>query len=194
MSKEKIGILLGSFDPIHIGHIAMATSCLNEGLVDEVLFTPTMQNVFKKRRATDFLHRCNMISSALIDLPNCKLNSIDCMTNPPYYSSNTLKLIKEIYPDEELYLIFGIDTLCELGEWHESEWIMNNFKIIEVTRGIRARSVGDIPRVQLDLGVSSTMIRKLISEKKEIIPYVRQSVKDYIKYHNLYNEELELHD
>ena len=44
MSKEKIGILLGSFDPIHIGHIAMATSCLNEGLVDEVLFTPTMQN------------------------------------------------------------------------------------------------------------------------------------------------------
>lgn len=194
----KIGILLGSFDPIHIGHIAMATSCLNEGLVDEVLFTPTMQNVFKERKATDFLHRCNMISTALIDLPNCKLNSIDCMTNPPYYSYNTLKLIKEIYSEEDLYLILGTDTIKELPSWNESEWIINHFGLIEVTRGLDVSCVksplaNEI--VRLDLNISSTSIRKLLSEKKEVIPYLRQSVKDYIKYHNLYNnEELELHD
>lgn len=194
----KIGILLGSFDPIHIGHIAMATSCLNEGLVDEVLFTPTMQNVFKERKATDFLHRCNMISTALIDLPNCKLNSIDCMTNPPYYSYNTLKLIKEIYSEEDLYLILGTDTIKELPSWNESEWIINHFRLIEVTRGLDvscAKSPLANEIVRLDLNISSTSIRKLLSEKKEVIPYLRQSVKDYIKYHNLYNnEELELHD
>lgn len=194
----KIGILLGSFDPIHIGHIAMATSCLNEGLVDEVLFTPTMQNVFKERKATDFLHRCNMISTALIDLPNCKLNSIDCMTNPPYYSYNTLKLIKEIYSEEDLYLILGTDTIKELPSWNESEWIINHFGLIEVTRGLDvscAKSPLANEIVRLDLNISSTSIRKLLSEKKEVIPYLRQSVKDYIKYHNLYNnEELELHD
>lgn len=194
----KIGILLGSFDPIHIGHIAMATSCLNEGLVDEVLFTPTMQNVFKERKATDFLHRCNMISTALIDLPNCKLNSIDCMTNPPYYSYNTLKLIKEIYSEEDLYLILGTDTIKELPSWNESEWIINHFGLIEVTRGLDvscAKSPLANEMVRLDLNISSTSIRKLLSEKKEVIPYLRQSVKDYIKYHNLYNnEELELHD
>ena len=194
----KIGILLGSFDPIHIGHIAMATSCLNEGLVDEVLFTPTMQNVFKERKATDFLHRCNMISTALIDLPNCKLNSIDCMTNPPYYSYNTLKLIKEIYSEENLYLILGTDTIKELPSWNESEWIINHFGLIEVTRGLDvscAKSPLANEIVRLDLNISSTSIRKLLSEKKEVIPYLRQSVKDYIKYHNLYNnEELELHD
>lgn len=197
MSKERIGILLGSFDPIHIGHIAMATTCLNEGLVDEVLFTPTMQNVFKERKATDFLHRCNMISSALLDLPKCKLNSIDCMISPPYYSYNTLKLIKEIYSEEELYLILGTDTLADFYKWHESKWIEDNYRIIEVTRGLPIYSTkGPEPfkQVHLDLSVSSTMVRNLLLQKKEVIPYLRQSVKDYIKYHNLYNEELELHD
>ena len=56
----KVGFLLGTFDPIHMGHLYMITSALNDNLVDEVVVVPTMQNVWKDHKATDFQHRCFM--------------------------------------------------------------------------------------------------------------------------------------
>ncbi len=103
----KVGFLLGTFDPIHMGHLYMITSALNDNLVDEVVVVPTMQNVWKDHKATDFQHRCFMTQLAIDETNNCTISSIDYYTPEPHYSYQTLQLLKEEYPDEELYLIVG---------------------------------------------------------------------------------------
>ena len=88
----RIGLLLGSFDPIHIGHISMATSVLNEQLVDKVLFVPTKQNPWKPK-STSFIHRNMMIMKALYGFENCELCPIEWSIESPNYSYKTLQLL-----------------------------------------------------------------------------------------------------
>lgn len=92
----KVGFLLGTFDPIHMGHLYMITSALNDNLVDEVVVVPTMQNVWKDREATEFQHRCFMTQLAIDEIDNCTISSIDYYTPEPHYSYQTLQLFEGI--------------------------------------------------------------------------------------------------
>ena len=182
----KVGILLGSFNPIHMGHLHMAASALNAELVDEVVFVPSVQNPWKKKYSADFRNRCFMISQAIDDMENCSLSSIDYRNSEPYYSSNTLKMLKEDYPDDELYLIVGSDIVKDIENWNEGQWILDNFKLIVVARnGCKNLDLIDIPKT---LDVSSTEIRELVKEKKQIYPLVPKVIAQYIKRYNLYKK------
>lgn len=186
----KIGLLLGTFDPIHIGHVNMATSVLNSGLIDEVLFVPTMQNVFKEGKPASFYYRCHMIYLALQGIKNCEVCSIDYKSTEPYYSYKTLTLIKEIYPEDELYLILGSDVVREIHKWEKSNWILENFKIIAINRSgdklIPSPEDKCIYSIDSNMEISSTWIRNLIKDNKEIIPLVPKAVKNYIETYGLY--------
>lgn len=171
----KIGFLLGSFDPIHMGHLYMATSVLNCNLVDKVVFVPSVQNPWKTE-SSDFRNRCFMIQLAIDDMEHCSMSSIDYRNSEPYYSVNTLKMLKEEYPEDELYLIVGSDVSDEIKNWHEGEWILDNFKIITILRH----------NGQGKLNISSTEIRVLIGEGKQIYPLVPKVISQYIKRYNLY--------
>lgn len=184
----KVGLLLGSFDPIHIGHIAMATECLNQGLVDLVLFTPTVQNVSKARKATHFIDRCDMIAFALEGMNNCRLCALDYLSVYPYYSSTVLKIIKRVYNCSDLYLIMGSDVVEDVPNWNESKWILDNFKIIEVYRDKYQSSVKVDSRVFININISSTYIRNLIKDNKETLPFLTKKVKDYINNNNFYKQ------
>ena len=182
----RVGILLGSFNPIHMGHLHMAASALNAELVDEVVFVPSVQNPWKKKYSADFRNRCFMISLAIDDMENCSLSSIDYRNSEPYYSSNTLKMLKEEYPDDELYLIVGSDIVKDIENWNEGQWILDNFKLIVVARnGCKNLDLIDIPKT---LDVSSTEIRELVKEKKQIYPLVPKVIAQYIKRYNLYKK------
>lgn len=180
----KVGFLLGSFNPIHMGHLHMAASALNNNLVDEVVFVPSVQNPWKEKYSVDFRNRCFMISLAIDDMEHCSLSSIDYRNTEPYYSSNTLKMLKEEYPDDELFLIVGADTATEIGDWNEGDWILQNFGLITVARnGYEDIAIVDIRKT---LDVSSTEIRELAKEKKQIYPLVPKVISQYIKRFNLY--------
>ena len=180
----KVGILLGSFNPIHMGHLHMAASVLNAGLVDDVVFVPSVQNPWKEKYSVDFRNRCFMISLAIDDMEHCSLSSIDYRNSEPYYSSNTLKMLKEEYPDDELFLIVGADSATEIGDWNEGDWILQNFGLIIVARnGYEDTAIVDIPKT---LDVSSTEIRELAKDKKQIYPLVPKVIAQYIKRFNLY--------
>ena len=180
----KVGILLGSFNPIHMGHLHMAASALNAGLVDDVVFVPSVQNPWKEKYSVDFRNRCFMISLAIDDMEHCSLSSIDYRNSEPYYSSNTLKMLKEEYPDDELFLIVGADSATEIGDWNEGDWILQNFGLITVARnGYEDTAIVDI---QKTLDVSSTEIRELAKDKKQIYPLVPKVIAQYIKRFNLY--------
>lgn len=167
----KIGILLGSFDPIHIGHLRMAQRALNEDFVNHVIFVPAYQNPWKEK-SVDYGDRFYMTKIAIENMKNCSISDIEQDTPEPHYTSDTLKYLKEIYPNDELYILVGEDVYNDVCEWNEGDWILNEFKFIIYDRSI--------------CNVSSTEIRKLIKENKQIYPLVPQSVYDYITINNLY--------
>lgn len=183
----KVGILLGSFNPIHMGHLHMATSALNLELVDEVVFVPSVQNPWKDKYSADFRNRCFMISLAIDDMEHCSLSSIDYRNTEPYYSANTLRLLKEEYPEDDLYLIVGLDIVNDIKNWNEGDWILDNFKLITVARNGYLDS--GIPDIQKTLDISSTEIRELIKARKQIYPLVPKVISQYIKRYNLYKYE-----
>lgn len=182
----KVGILLGSFSPIHMGHLYMAAAVLNDNLVDKVLFVPSVQNPWKNEVEVSFTHRCFMVQLAIDELEHCHLSSIDFRTSAPHYSCNTLKLLKEDYPEEELYLIVGADVVDDIKNWHEGEWILNNFKLIVVNRNDKHFKTAVDDYISNMLDVSSTRIRSLIKDDKQIYPLVPRVVSQYIKRYNLY--------
>lgn len=179
----KIGLLLGSFDPIHMGHLHMAMSALNNELVDEVVFVPSVQNPWKQK-SSGFRNRCIMVQLAIDDMEHCKMSTVDRRTEAPHYSSNTLRLLKEEYPEDELFLIVGADTALNVRNWYEGEWILENFQLITVARpGYEDPAVVDIP---MTLNISSTEIRELVKNKKQIYPLVPRIVSQCIKRFGLY--------
>ena len=185
----KVGFLLGTFDPIHMGHLYMITSALNDNLVDEVVVVPTVQNVWKDHKATEFQHRCFMTQLAIDEIDNCTISSIDYYTPEPHYSYQTLQLLKEYYPNEELYLIVGADIVDDIANWKEGEWILENFKLIAVNRANSSFKAKVDGYISCTFDVSSTMIRYLVKDKKQIYPLVPKAISQYIHRFNIYKNE-----
>lgn len=178
---KKVAFLLGSFDPIHIGHLHMATSILNKGLVNEIIFVPEYKNP-EKPKSTEFEHRCMMVQLAIEGIENCKMSAIEYTTTSPHYSYNTLKLLKSEYSNDDLYLIVGADLASSIRYWHEGGWILENFNIITVDReGYDIEA--DISKT---LDISSSEIRELVKNNKQIYPLVPKVINQYIKQFNLY--------
>lgn len=178
---KRIGILLGSFDPPHIGHINMATQALNKELVDHVVFVPTKQNPWKEN-STDLLTRCNMVMFSIKEIDKCSISFIESELEKPYYASNTLRALQKEYNDCELYLIVGADTSLNIIFWHEGEWILNNFKLITVSRPNYITTCD----IELNIDISSTIIRKLAQQEKILFPLVTKDVEKLIKLNKLY--------
>lgn len=180
---KRIGFLLGSFDPVHIGHIYMATEALNNDLVDEVIFVPTFQNPWKNK-STDFHKRCLMLEMAITSLENCKISMIEQSLTAPYYSYNTLKALSKQYANDDLYLIVGADVVTEIPHWNNGSWILSNYRLITVRRdGYDYKAALDIPNT---LNVSSTYIRDLYRKKKQVYPLVPKELDVYIKKYKIY--------
>lgn len=181
--NKKIGFLLGSFDPVHIGHLCMATEALNLNLVNKVIFVPSFQNPWKEK-SVDFRHRCAMLTRATAYIPNCSVSEVEKLLNSPYYSYNTLKVLKEQYHNDELYLIVGADVASEIKNWYQGEWILKNYKLLIVNRhGYLYNGHIDIQRT---INISSTDLRNMYQNRKQVYPLIPKEVDDYIKKYKIY--------
>lgn len=182
----RIGLLLGSFDPVHNWHLEMAQKALEANLVDQVFFVPAKQNPWKEK-STDYAKRCWMLLSEVKRIPNCKVSAIEDKLPPPYYSYKTLQALKEKYHNDDLYLIVGADTATSIKDWKEGDWILNNVQLITVSRpGNEDPGIVDIP---LQVDISSTQIRNLVKENKAIDHLVPKSINGLINILNLYKDE-----
>lgn len=181
--KKRLGIFLGSFNPIHNGHLQIATSAIIQDLVDEILFVPTMQNPWKDEYEATFWDRCTMIRRAISPFSKCILSEMEAFCDPPYYTCNTLKALRNYYTDCELLLIVGSDIVDQIITWKYGEWILKNFKCIVVGRpGYNGHKV-DVEEVS---SLSSTEIRNKVKEGKSIENLVPRSVANYIEKTKLY--------
>ena len=203
----KIGLLLGSFDPIHIAHINMASCVLNSGLCDKILFVVAKQNPWKEKEPVGFELRCKMIEEAIKPFGNkCEVCKLEDTIEPPTYSYKVISLLLEQYKEDELFLICGSDTIDLVPQWRKFEThIKDKIGFIEIIRNSSTEIENDtkpfivrscfretltnkeiwIIRMQ-KMDASSTLVRAMIKNGMNPYPYVTENVFNIIQEYNLY--------
>ncbi len=203
----KIGIMGGSFNPIHVGHILLAQYALEQNGLDEVWFIPTGCSYMKP--LGDILPgemRLTMTERAVSEIEGYegKFRCLDIEVKRAgnSYTFETLKELKALYPMHDFYFIMGADCLLMIEKWREPESIFRDCTLIAVTRSgftdeetekkaeeLREKFGAKIvlfPFLQLE--ISSTALRARIREGKSVKFLVPDSVIDYIDKHQLYRE------
>jgi nicotinate-nucleotide adenylyltransferase len=195
----KIGILGGTFDPIHIGHLVVAEEARIKVGLNEVLFVPAGQPLLKPdRNITPADHRVEMVRRAIADNPHFKLCTLEIERPGPSYTVDTLMMLREQLGSEvSLLFILGRDTLAELPSWKEPQ------KLVQLCRMVVAPRLGskdlqhletEIPGlldkvIQLDMpviGISSSGIRQRIAQGLPMRYLVPTSVEKYITEQKIY--------
>lgn len=182
----KIGLLFGSFNPIHIGHLIIANSMIHLAQLDEVWLVVTPQNPFKiNADLMDENERMKMVKIAIKD--NSKLKSCDIEFNlpKPNYTIDTLIYLQKAHPENKFYLVIGEDNLVNFDKWKDYNLIFENFEVLVYPRPYTPNSTFKIhPRVHIYncplLDISSTYIRENLKYGKSIKYLVHDEVEKYI--------------
>ncbi len=133
MPKEKIGLMGGSFNPIHERHLEMAACALREGKLDRVLFLPTGNPPHKKTGLEDAEHRYEMTRLAVSGIAGFEPCRVELERKGTIYTVDTLAILKKQYPNAEMYYIIGEDTFFDLPNWRKPD------KVFELTRFLVCR-------------------------------------------------------
>ena len=192
-----IGLYFGTFNPIHVGHMAIANHMVEFSDLDEVWFVVTPHSPFKKK--TSLLadnHRYQLTQIAVEDYPKLKASNIEFKLSQPNYTVNTLVYITEKYPQHAFSLIMGEDNLKSLHKWKNYEVILENHHIYvypRIYKGKTAETQFDKhPKVHKVgapiMEISSTFIRKAIKNKKNIRALLPCNVWQYIDEMNFYKK------
>ena len=135
MRKNKVGIFGGSFNPIHLGHTALAAAICDRGLVDEVWFMVSPQNPFKvDEELMDEERRLAMVRLAVVGDERLRASDFEFTLPRPSYTSVTLRALTDAYPDTEFSLIIGEDNWDAFDLWHEADYILTHHPIIVYPR------------------------------------------------------------
>lgn len=173
----KIALLMGSFDPPHIGHIMLMKYVDTSYKFDNIWMLPIWENPWKENQ-TDFPLRLKMCKQAVSGLPY-KVVSIAKQVKSPY-AVDYLKALLKKYKDIEITLIFTNETYNEFPKWKDYEWIKDNFKFLVIDT-FNLIKFGVPP-------VHSTAIRNMIKNGDNPIPYVNKAIYTEILFYNLYRE------
>ncbi|BAK45080.1 nicotinate-nucleotide adenylyltransferase [Eggerthella sp. YY7918] len=196
----RLGIMGGTFDPIHIGHLACAEQAREAFSLDAVIFIPAGNPVFKKDRAvTPAAHRLAMCQLAVASNPAFDVSAVEIERGGDTYTVDTLRQIRTHYPENvELYFITGADAVYHILTWHESAAIADLARLIAVTRPgytlseERRAFIADQGRFSIDylevtaLAISSSDLRARVAQAKSIRYLTMQRVLDYIREQGLY--------
>src|SRR4030042_6582715 len=126
----KVGLYFGSFNPIHIGHIAIAGYMLEFTTLEEVWFVVSPHNPLKKKeRLLDNYQRLHMANLAIGNNDRIRASDIEFKLPVPSFTIDTLTYLEEKYPDHKFFLIMGEDNLYTLNKWKNAEELVRNFPI-----------------------------------------------------------------
>lgn len=192
----KIGLYFGSFNPIHNGHLILANHILNLNVVDQVWFVVSPQNPLKEYSSLlNEHHRLDLIRLAIEGEKNLKASNIEFKLPRPSYTIDTLTYMKELYSNHEFQIIMGSDSYKNIKKWKNSDLLLKEHKLILFLR--KGFDIEDACTMNLILDeapvieISSTLIRKLLKERKSIRYLVPDVVYDEIKLRHYYQSTLE---
>lgn len=189
-----VGLFFGSFNPVHIGHLALANYMLCYTPMEQVWFVVSPHNPLKNKASllsqNDRLHLVNL---ALDFHPKIKASNIEFDLPQPSYTVNTLAHLKEKFPSHTFSLIMGRDNLQTFDKWKNYEEILKHHEIYVYPRIGNLPSKFDThPKVHLTeapiIEISSTFIRKALKEKKNIQYFLHPKVWEYVDEMNLYRK------
>lgn len=186
----RIGVLGGTFDPIHVGHLAAASEVHASLSLDRVLVVPAAEQPFKAgREVASGDDRLAMARAAVRGDGRLEVSDVDIVRGAPTFTIDTLYDLRERIPGATWYFVTGADALVRLDEWRESERLRQLATFVGVTRpGYEVpASLRDVPLVEVPaLGVSSTDVRRRVAAGLPIRYLVPDAVADYIEEHDLY--------
>jgi nicotinate-nucleotide adenylyltransferase len=194
-----VGVLGGTFDPIHIGHLIIAEEARIKLGLAEVLFVPTGQPWLKQDRdITPAVHRVEMVRRAITDNPGFKLSTLEVDRSGPSYTVNTLESLQDQLGSRvSLFFVLGRDTLADLPLWKEPREVIRLCRLVVPPR-LGSRDLRHLEEaipglqervVQLDMpviGISSSGIRHRIAGGLSIRYLVPAGVQEYIVEQRIY--------
>lgn len=190
-ARPRIGIMGGTFDPIHHGHLVAASEVQMSFNLDEVIFVPTGQPADKPEVSTSE-HRYLMTVIATASNPKFRVSRVDIDRPGPTYTIDTLRDIRALYPDADLFFITGADAVAQMLSWKNADQLWDFAHFVAVTRPGHDLSVQGIPPEVVSvlevpaLAISSTDCRARVSKNHPVWYLVPDGVVQYIAKHRLY--------
>ena len=200
--NRRIGILGGTFDPIHIGHLILAEEAWFQLRLDCVYLAPAGDPPHKQgRRMAPVEDRVRMAELATADVDYAVVSRIDADRPGPHYTSDLVRLLhQQEGPDTDIYFLMGMDSLRDLPTWHEARWLVDHARLVALSRhdvdldwevlerglpGVRSRvTILDMP----ELEIASHVIQQRVRNGQPIRHMTPRAVEAYIKKHGLYRE------
>ncbi len=198
----RIGILGGTFDPIHLGHLITAENALDGAGLDRVILIPTGCSYFKEdQKVTAPQLRYEMTRLAAGDNPRLVVSDMETTRPGNSYTADTLRELRAIYPDDELYYIVGADTLVLMSLWRAPEVIFSLCHVLVETRQDEIAGKGLLEEIEAlrdkygaditilparNIAISSTEIRSRVRAGESIRYLVPAAVENFIREQGLY--------
>lgn len=188
----RIGIIGGTFNPPHFGHLLIANEALHAAGLDEVWFMPNQAPPHKASKdLVSHEDRLNMLKLAVKDHAKFKIETIELERPGPSYTFETMKQLTALFPKLQFYFIIGADMIEYLPKWYKIDELLELVTFIGVNRPTYRRE-SPYPLVHIDIPefkVSSSLIRKRLKEGSSVRYLLPDSVIDYIKEKQLYGTE-----
>jgi nicotinate-nucleotide adenylyltransferase len=202
---RRIGVLGGTFDPPHIGHLILAEYTLEALQLERVLFVPAGEQPFKPHTRSLVNHRLEMLKLVIEDNPDFRISRVDLDRPGPHYTADMLPLIQADFPDAQLWFIMGGDNLRDLPKWKHAAGIYEQARLAVMRRSDEnisadmhddslhglSEKVDIVDTPLLSIWLSSTHVVERLQLGKSVRYLVPDIVLDYIKEHNLYTLETE---
>jgi nicotinate-nucleotide adenylyltransferase len=199
----RLGIFGGTFDPVHLGHLIVAEQCREQARLDLVLFVPSARPPHKREQPlTPFAQRAEMLALALAGQPAFRVEELEKDRPGPSYTADTLAELQQCYPEADLFLLIGADTLTDLPYWYMPARIAEQATLLVVARpgwqmptpeSLRAAlklPEGDALRQQLIksplIDIRSRDLRQRVAQGRSIRYLVPRAVEVYIAEKGLY--------
>lgn len=182
----RIGLMGGSFNPVHIAHISAAIQVKDALLLDKIILIPAYVSPFKTdKRQVSGEHRYNMLCIATKEYDFFEISSFEIDSGGVSYTYITTEHYRSLYPDDEIYFIMGDEAYAQFDKWKYPDRIRSAAQICVVTRdgsNVLGAVYVNIP----PMPVSSTEIREKIARGESADGILHPEVYEYIKKHNLY--------
>ena len=194
----KVGLYFGTFNPIHVGHLIIANHMVDHTDLDEVWLVVTPLNPLKNKSSllADY-SRLDLVNIAIEDNKNLKASDVEFRLPKPSYTINTLAVLKEKYPNDQFALIMGEDNLRNLHKWKNYDRIIENHSLYVYPRALTEQERAELePQTAITddilanaeinvcdapvMKVSSSYIRKAISEQKDVRYLLTEPVFNYV--------------
>jgi nicotinate-nucleotide adenylyltransferase len=191
----KVGLFFGTFNPIHVGHMVIASYMAEFTDLEQVWFVVSPQNPMKQNQILlkDY-HRLALVRIAVENHRKLKVSNIEFSLPKPSYTIDTLSHLSKEYPGNEFILILGSDNLEILHQWKDHERILESYSVYVYPRyGFKGGELASHTKVKITdaplMEISSTFIRNGIRDKKDISSMLPDAVWKYIEEMHFYEKE-----